>query len=197
MIEVGRRGFITGLAALVAAPAVVGVAPLMPISTRFAPLYVPINWVADIAEVYNGAEWRDIPNWLNEENVARAMACRRVFEEHAWPRPLAAHWVNMRDHDPGFVRALVKRFDEENERNWFGMGRGVDVDERAQTPRAGEGPNRFRRAAFTREARQEDGELAIEAQRLSRARRAPGHPSQSMRGRAGSRFKRLSLKRRT
>jgi hypothetical protein len=49
MIEIGRRRFVAGLLGLVAAPAIIRVAPLMPISTRHTPLYIPINWLHDVA----------------------------------------------------------------------------------------------------------------------------------------------------
>jgi hypothetical protein len=96
MIEIGRRGFITGLVALVAAPAIVRVAPLMKISTRHTPLYVPANW-------------------LTEESLLRDMAAiRETFEAHAWPRPLADNWIDVRDFDPAFVRQWTERKDEWN-----------------------------------------------------------------------------------
>jgi hypothetical protein len=86
MIEIGRRGFFTGLAALVAAPAVIRVAPLMKISTRLTPLYVPIDWLADaIIDMGNRVE-------------------RIELEKHAWSRPLGDNWINLRDYDPDFVR---------------------------------------------------------------------------------------------
>jgi hypothetical protein len=86
MIEVGRRGFITGLAALVAAPAVIRVAPLMPISVRHTPLYVPIDWLAD--SILDMGKRVD----------------RIELERHAWTHPLADNWINIRDYDPDFVR---------------------------------------------------------------------------------------------
>jgi hypothetical protein len=89
MIEIGRRRFITGLAALVAAPAVIRIAPLMPISSRHIPLYVPAQWLLNPNDwTY---EWKD------------------DLEVHAWRERLHADWVNLNDHNPAFVEALVRR----------------------------------------------------------------------------------------
>jgi hypothetical protein len=79
MIEIGRRGFITGLAALVAAPAIVRVETLMPISVRHMPLYVPVSWLHEA--IRNGVD----------------------LESHAWSRPMADNWINLHDYDPGFA----------------------------------------------------------------------------------------------
>lgn len=83
-----RRRFLAGLAAAIAAPAVIRIAPLMPISTRFNPLYVPINWLADTFE----------------EMAITGTSLRR-FDEHGWPRPLGENWINLRDFDPSYVRS--------------------------------------------------------------------------------------------
>jgi hypothetical protein len=80
----------TGLAALVAAPAVIRIAPLMPISSRWMPLYVPIQW-------------------LDEEVVVAAMANRHLLKPHAWPRPLADNWINLHDYDPAYVRNWLRQ----------------------------------------------------------------------------------------
>jgi len=104
VIEIGRRRFITGIAALVAAPAVIRIAPLMPISTRHTPLYVPVNWLADLSEdslVYSQVE------------VGR-LAQVRALKMHAWPRPMAENWVNLLDFDLGFARNWARRLEEEN-----------------------------------------------------------------------------------
>ena len=86
MIEIGRRGFFTGLAALVAAPAIIRVAPLMRISTRFTPSYVPVSWVT-------------------EESLLSGMEeIRRIFRDHAWPRALADNWIDINNFDPAYVR---------------------------------------------------------------------------------------------
>jgi hypothetical protein len=79
MIEIGRRGFFTGLAALVAAPAVIRVAPLMPISVRHMPLYVPASWLHEA--IRNGVD----------------------LESHGWSRPMADNWINLHDYDPAFA----------------------------------------------------------------------------------------------
>lgn len=92
---IGRRGFITGLAALVAAPAIIRVAPLMKISTAHTPIYVPINW-------------------LTEDMLARG---GKPLKPHGWPRPLADNWVNLNDYDPSFVR-LNAALDDRGE-YWF------------------------------------------------------------------------------
>ena len=97
MIEIGRRGFITGLFALVAAPALVRVESIMPISVRHVPLYVPVNWLTDEVLIGGAA----------------------TLTAHAWPRPLGATWVNIRDFDPSFVRDWVKRLDLEQEEYWL------------------------------------------------------------------------------
>ena len=87
-IEVNRRGLIIGLTAVVAAPAVIRVTRLMPISTRFVPLYVPVNWLEP------GLSIADL-------------------KSHAWPRPLGDTWVDINDHDPSFVRQWVERIEQE------------------------------------------------------------------------------------
>ena len=94
MIEVGRRGFIIGLGALVAAPAVIRIAPLMPISTRFLALYVPVNWLEPGLSVAD-------------------------LKSHAWPRPLGDTWIDINSHDPAFVRQWIDRLDRE--RDEWGM----------------------------------------------------------------------------
>lgn len=97
---IGRRGFITGLAALVAAPALVRVESIMPISTRFTPVYVPITW-------------------LTEDMLVGAMADRdKLLKPHGWPRPLADNWVNLNDYDPGFVKQWAFKVDDGGE-YWF------------------------------------------------------------------------------
>jgi hypothetical protein len=106
VIELGRRGFITGLAALsvVAAPAVIRVAPLMKISKRFTPMYVPINWLFGTVD-----DGFPVPRTAPHHELKR----------HAWPRPLGPMWVDINDHDPDYVRHWVKRIEEEeNERLW-------------------------------------------------------------------------------
>lgn len=96
MIEIGRRRFFTGLAALVAAPAIIRVAPLMKISTRFTPLYVPISWVA---------EWMDM-----RAKGMDLLGLRDLidFRKHAWSRPLSDNWVDVNDYDPSFVRQWAR-----------------------------------------------------------------------------------------
>jgi hypothetical protein len=80
MIEIGRRGFFTGLAALVAAPAIIRVAPLMKISVmRHMPLYVPASWLNET--IRNGVD----------------------LESHGWSRPMADNWINLYDFDPAFA----------------------------------------------------------------------------------------------
>jgi len=102
MIEIGRRGFITGLAALVAAPAIIRVAPLMKISTRLTPLYVPIDWLADaIIDMGNRVERTGLGKL---ERIELERLERIELEKHAWSRPLADNWINLRDYDPDFVR---------------------------------------------------------------------------------------------
>jgi hypothetical protein len=66
---------------------VIRVAPLMPISARHTPLYVPVNWLDD--DVLIGA--------------------RATLKLHAWPRPLGPNWVNLNDYDPGFVADWARR----------------------------------------------------------------------------------------
>lgn len=100
MIELGRRGFLTGLAALVAAPAVIRVAPLMKISTARIPLYVPVNWLADIA-------------LIDPKSVAH-------LKSHAWPRPMADNWVDINnDVDSSFLQDWVRRVDLEESEYWL------------------------------------------------------------------------------
>lgn len=99
---IGRRGFITGLAALVAAPAVIRVAELMPISTRFTPLYVPIDWLA--------MKYGMMPRPLTINAALRA-----EFREHGWSKPMADNWVDLNDHDPEYVRM----WECESDKNWF------------------------------------------------------------------------------
>lgn len=82
---IGRRGFVTGLAALVAAPAIIRVAPLMPISVRHQPLYVPASWLAEYLA-------------KNDKGLSD-------LRRHAWSRPMADNWININDYDPGFVKA--------------------------------------------------------------------------------------------
>jgi hypothetical protein len=88
MIEIGRRGFITGLIALVAAPAIVRVETLMPISVRHTPLYVPASWLHQ--SIHNGERW-----------IAD-------LESHAWTEPLADNWINLHDYDPAFAAKWAK-----------------------------------------------------------------------------------------
>jgi hypothetical protein len=92
------KPFLIGLGAALAAPAVIRVAPLMPISTRCTPLYVPVNWPTD--------EWRWDPEWAV---ASRGPIIPRdplwFFGAHGWPRPLADAWINIRDCDPAFARA--------------------------------------------------------------------------------------------
>jgi hypothetical protein len=94
MIEIGRRGFITGLVALVAAPAIVRVETLMPISTRLTPLYVPLHWLT---------------------GSLVDMESRVDLRNHAWPRPLADSWINLNDYDPAFVKQWVDKIDDGGE----------------------------------------------------------------------------------
>lgn len=98
MIEVGRRGFITGLIALtaVSAPAVIRVAPLMRISKRFTPMYVPVNWLLDTI------------------NANGFVVPRRELELHSWPRPMGSAWIDLNDYDPDFVRGWASRLEEES-----------------------------------------------------------------------------------
>lgn len=92
-IEVGRRGFITGLAALVAAPAVLRVAPIMPISTRFTPMYVPVIWLSE--------GWR------------AGMKPASDLKQHSWPRPMGEHWINLNDYDADYARAWARQLEAE------------------------------------------------------------------------------------
>jgi hypothetical protein len=98
MIEIGRRGFFTGLAALVVAPAVIRVAPLMKISVRHTPLYVPAQWLAGWLDAReNGLQMFGLDTGdLNE------------LRSHAWSTPMAESWVNVNDYDPAFVRQWAK-----------------------------------------------------------------------------------------
>jgi len=100
MIEIGRRGFFTGLVALVAAPAVIRVAPLMKISTRLTPLYVPVSWLSDAV--------RDMGKRVD----------RIELERHAWSKPMADNWINIRDYDPAFVKQWAVQIDDGGE-YWF------------------------------------------------------------------------------
>jgi hypothetical protein len=129
MLEVGRRGFITGLAALVAAPAVIRVAPLMKISTRFAPMYVPVNWLADALDelaITGGAMWRATPDG------GRKFIPRHELEKHAWPHPLSDTWVNVNDYDPAYVRDWAKRLDDDD--GWPRFTGGVGGGDWLQLP---------------------------------------------------------------
>jgi hypothetical protein len=99
MIEIGRRGFITGLAAFVAAPAVIRIAPLMPISSRFAPLYVPAQWLGE--------------DWTYQWKVD--------LKQHAWPRRLHDTWIDINDFDPKFVKDLVERLNREDDESYGGI----------------------------------------------------------------------------
>jgi hypothetical protein len=113
MIEVGRRGFITGLVALVAAPAVIRVAPLMKISTRFTPMYVPVSWLADALDelAISGTVVTRV-----SADGARKVIPRAELEKHAWSRQLDDTWVNIYDYNPDYVSAWAKRLDEADER---------------------------------------------------------------------------------
>jgi hypothetical protein len=105
MIEIGRRGFFTGLAALVAAPAIIRVAPLMPISVRHMPRYVPASWLAE---------------WLDTRAKGMELLGLRDLNElrnHAWSKPMADNWVNVNDYDPAFVRTWAKQIAETE--YWF------------------------------------------------------------------------------
>jgi hypothetical protein len=93
MIEIGRRGFFTGLAALVAAPAIIRVAPLMKISTRLTPLYVPMQWLDTILD----------------------MEKRIDLKNHAWPRPLGVGWVDLNNFDPALVKQWAGQIDDGGE----------------------------------------------------------------------------------
>jgi hypothetical protein len=96
MIEIGRRGFITGLVALVAAPAIVRVETLMPISVmRHMPLYVPASWLAEA--IRNGVD----------------------LESHGWSRPMADNWVNFHDYDPAFAAKWAKTDLVDKAEYWF------------------------------------------------------------------------------
>ena len=103
MHEIGRRGFITGLAALVAAPAVIRVAPLMKISSLYTPVYVPVSWLAE---------------WLDTRAKGLEMLGLRELKDlrsHGWERPMADNWVNIHDFDPAFVRQWgCAQVEEEN-----------------------------------------------------------------------------------
>lgn len=96
MIELGRRGFLTGLAALVAAPAIIRVAPLMPISSLHTPLYVPASWLN---------EWLDLKA-QGMEMLGLSRNDLRELRGHAWSRRMADNWIDVNDFDPGYVRAL-------------------------------------------------------------------------------------------
>ena len=93
MIELGRRGFITGLAALVAAPAIIRVAPLMPISTRFTPAYVPVIWFAE--------GWRADLKPIGD------------LKKHSWPRPMGEHWIDLNDCDVDYVQSWARQLEAE------------------------------------------------------------------------------------
>lgn len=111
-IEIGRRGFLTGLVALVAAPAVIRVAPLMPISPRWTPAYVPMPWLGEIL-----IKDPKIDVLLQRYGMKAFPLGGQDLKAHAWPRPLAPNWVNINDFDPGYVRAqLQARNDDED---WF------------------------------------------------------------------------------
>ncbi len=99
MIELGRRGFLTGLVALVAAPAVIRVAPLMRISAKHVPLYVPINWLLDIAPL--------------DKNYRDRLAA------HSWPTPLGDNWVDLNEFKPDGAFEWVDRLKLEHEEYWF------------------------------------------------------------------------------
>jgi hypothetical protein len=139
MIEVGRRGLITALAA----PAVIRVAPLMPISTRFTPLYVPINWLADdvLFQRYGMAPFPvegQRYGELTDEAVGRLIdeiTGLKNFKQHAWPRPLSENWVNINDLDPGYVRQWANRIDLESEMKFTSHQSWWDQDERASITR--------------------------------------------------------------
>lgn len=105
---IGRRGFITGLAALVAAPAIVRVEMIMPVSARHTPLYVPIDW---LAEKYNMQ-----PFPLNEQDKQFLAD----LKPHAWSRPMADNWVDLNDHDPTFVKQWVRALDWGSGQHWWG-----------------------------------------------------------------------------
>jgi hypothetical protein len=101
MIEIGRRRFITGLAALVAAPAVIRIAPLMPISSRFVPCYVPVVWLSGLAESFNRTKEIYAAQLLGD------------LKNHGWPRPLEDSWININDYDPAFAADWIRRIERE------------------------------------------------------------------------------------
>lgn len=115
MIEIGRRGFFTGLAALIAAPAIIRVAPLMPISSRWTPAYVPIDWLAQqygmLPEPLGGQD-----EWLALRAEGMKLLGLAELRKHGWSRPMADNWVDINDHDPGYIRQWAL-----NESDW---GRG-------------------------------------------------------------------------
>ena len=108
MIEIGRRGFITGLVALVAAPAIVRVESIMPISIRHTPLYVPASWLGEWLQA------RDMGLKLLGATDLTDSELRR----HAWSRPMADNWVNVNDYDPAFVKQWARQIDADGE-YWF------------------------------------------------------------------------------
>jgi hypothetical protein len=97
MIDVGRRSFVFGLGAALAAPAVIRVAPLMPISPRFTPLYVPVNrlgWTMELAEAFaEGVHlaWLKDHGWPPAETRSRSATT-------IWPiRALVAKRLELED----------------------------------------------------------------------------------------------------
>lgn len=105
-----RRGFLLGLGALVAAPAVIRVAQLMPISTRLTPAYVPIDWL----KLKYGME----PFPLDEVCLSSAgiEPFLKSLKAHGWSKPMADNWIDLNDFDPGYVQAqLALAID----RDWF------------------------------------------------------------------------------
>ncbi len=94
---INRRGFITGLAALIAAPAIVRVETLMPISVRrHMPLYVPASWLHEA--IRNGVD----------------------LESHGWSRPMADNWINLHDYDPSFAaKWAADDLVDQNAEYWF------------------------------------------------------------------------------
>ena len=138
MIDIGRRGFITGLTALVASPAIIRVSTVMPISMRHVPLFVPINWFADdvLFQLYG---LKQIQSADVDKLIAEITGLKN-FKQHAWPRPMGDNWVNINDLDPGYVRQWANRIDLESEmkftrhQSWWGQDERASITGPEQDP---------------------------------------------------------------